>query len=427
MFVRWLWRGLFVLLCLANLKLYWPSPLAHDLQTTHPSWSDQLRASQAALESHAPEQMQLLFPEGYYFCYLFTGLTHIDIALRDPHHVAEAIERAQWCLSKLDSAAGKAPFPPDLPPDHGMFYSAWKAHLRAGVVMLQAGKNTTDASTLRQECDAIASALSTSETPFLPSYRQAAWPCDTVPAIHALATYDHVFGEQRYRDTIEQWLQATRERLDPETGLLPHTANVPTGDEVSVARATSQMIILRLLPDIDAAFAKQQYERFRKRYGTTFLGIPCVREYPSGVSGLGDVDSGPLIFGRSLSATVLMIGVAQIYGDRLQADAIAQTGEVVGLPWTWNQKKRYAGGLLPVGDMIVGYAYAARPWFSEGAHQPTEEAKPSPLWRWPVHILSLLCWLPFLVFRWRRRSRHSEPERDALHRSRGNRDTIDRP
>jgi len=159
-----------------------------------------------------------------------------------------------------------------------------------------------------------------------------------LPAIHALSAYDRVMGEHRYRDTISTWLEDARERVDPETGLLPHTAELPDGRNVGIARATSQMIMLRLLPDIDPIFARQQYEVFRSRYLTTFLGAPCLLEYPSGISGTGDVDSGPLIFGRSLSATVLMMGVAQIYGDQQLADAIAQSGEAVGLPWTSQQK-----------------------------------------------------------------------------------------
>lgn len=148
--------------------------------------------------------------------------------------------------------------------------------------------------------------------------------------------------EGRYSETITKWLTAARERLDPKTGLLPHTASLPDGRRVGVTRATSQGIILRLLPDIDPEFAKAQYELFRTRFLTTFAGAPCVLEYPSGVSGSGDVDSGPLIFGRSLSGTVMMIAVAQIDGDQSLANAITQAGETVGLPWTSSGQKNYA-------------------------------------------------------------------------------------
>ena len=97
----------------------------------------QLAANRSALEAGAPSQMQHLFPEGYYFSYLFDGLTWVELAMRDAAHVQQAIKAALWCLSRLDSPQGREPFPADLPPDHGMFYSAWKCSLRAGVVALQ--------------------------------------------------------------------------------------------------------------------------------------------------------------------------------------------------------------------------------------------------------------------------------------------------
>ena len=128
--------------------------------------------------------------------------------------------------------------------------------------MLQQANDPAEVREFRRECDAIAAAVSESETPFLASYDNAVWPCDTVPAIHALSVYDRIFQEDRYRSVIAAWLDHARERLDPETGRLPHTAKPPAGSEVGVARATSQVILLRLLPDIDAAFAKRQYEDF---------------------------------------------------------------------------------------------------------------------------------------------------------------------
>ena len=324
--------------------------------------------------------------------------------MRDETHAGRAIDEALWCLSNLDSPEGRAPFPPRLPPDHGMFYSAWKCQLRAGIVRLQDGSDLQQLAELKKDCDAIAEAIENSETPFLASYDRAAWPCDTVPAIHALAVYDRISKESRYSELIQSWLAAARERLDTETELLPHTASLPDGTNVGVARATSQVIMLRFLPDIDAKFAKQQYERFRDRFVTRFVGAPCVLEYPTGVVGKGDVDSGPLIFGRSLTGTVMMMGVAQIYGDQSLADAIAQSGETVGLPWTFNGQKRYVGGILPIGDIIVAYAHVARPWFSSRDHFPDTEYRVAPYWRWQIHLLSLMVLLPPIVG-WMRRSR----------------------
>ena len=404
-----------LVIVLANVRLYVPSPLARTNDRAPRHLARQLAASRAALDAGTATEMQQLFPEGYYFSHLFYGLTWVELAMRDSTYEKRAIAEARRSLSCLESQEGSAPFPPGLPPNHGMFYSAWKAHLRAGVVMIQRPDTASeDLAVLRHECDALADAMERSETPFLPSYLGAAWPCDTLPAIHAMATYDRLTGETRYSELITDWLTKARQRFDPETGLFPHTASLPDGRDVGVARATSQVIILRLLPDIDAHLAASQYCTFRERFMTTFLGLPCVREYPSGIDGPGDVDSGPLIAGRSLSATVLMMGVAQIYGDRHWADAVAQTGELVGLPWTWDGKKRYMGGVLPLGDIMVGYAHVARPWFGGEAHCPTAPQPLSLFWRCGVHALSAFALLLIVLVLRRRKKPAADCNRGSL-------------
>ena len=357
----------------------------------------QLNANRAAIDAGAPNQMQEYFPEGYYFCYLFHGLTWVELALRDATHTDRAITEAIDCLSHLDSDRGRAPFPAYLPPDHGMFYSAWKTSLCAGIAVLQQGSDADHLQDLRQQCDAIREAIQKAETPFLASYDGSVWPCDTLPAIHAMAAHDRLAGENRYGDFIRDWIGDVKQRLDPETGLIPHTAGLPDGRRIGGARATSQVIILRMLPDIDASMARNHYQRFRERFLTTFVGAPCVLEYPSGVTGPGDVDSGPLIAGRSIVGTVVTIALAQIYGDQSIADAIAQTGETIGLPWTVDGQKTYVAGILPVGNIIVAYAHIARPWFAKQEHVPELSCRVSIWWRLPIHAVSLAIFVPTLL------------------------------
>ncbi|MGB7346053.1 MAG: hypothetical protein WBD20_17680 [Pirellulaceae bacterium] len=403
--VVWTWRFVVVAIVFFNARLYWPSPLAQSRDEVPPTLVAQLAANRSAIDTGTPEQMQRLFPEGFYFCYVLHGLTWVELALRDDSFSEQAIAEALECLSELNSPAGRQPFPRSLPPEHGMFYSAWKCSLRAGVVLLQQGRDPDQLDALRRECDAIRDAIANSETPFLASYIDSAWPCDTVPAIHAMSTCDFITNENRYGDVVAQWLRDTRDRLDAETGLLPHTASLPDGQRVGVARATSQVICLRLLADIDAVFAKDQYERFRKRFLTSFVGAPCVLEYPSGVAGSGDIDSGPLIFGRSIAGTVLMMAVAQVYGDQSLANAIAQSGETVGLPWTSGGQKDYVGGALPIGDIIVAYAHVARPWLVQHEHHPDTEFRVATYWRWQIHAWSLLVMLPLAIGYFRRKQR----------------------
>ena len=402
--VKWLkrivkisWIALLAFTVLLNVRLYCATPLAPNAERIPQTLLEQLASNREAIESGAPESMQKLFPEGYFFCYVFHGLTWIELALRHPQLSNRALVEANWALQHLDSTAGRAPFPPDLPPNHGMFYSAWTCHLLAGIVAVEKASDKLTLERLRAHADQIKFHLGRSKTPFMASYHGSCWPCDTLPAVHAMSTYDRLTNESRYKSTIESWVSQCRERLEPNTNLIPHTSASVDGAPSSGARATSQVIILRFLPDIDPKFAKEQYTGFRNRFTSTFAGIPAIREYPSGVSGHGDVDSGPLIFGHSLSATVLSIGIAQQYGDQELADAIARSGEVVGLPWTSRGKKRYAAGLLPVGEIMVAYAYVARPWFEKDRHFPDTTFTVSRWWRAPTHLISSTLLLPWLV------------------------------
>src|SRR5690606_21723034 len=155
----------------------------------------------------------------------------------------------------------------------------------------------------------------------------------------------------RYADTVRRWLDKVRRRLDPRTGLIPHRADAETGAPAEMARGSSQSLIHRFLPDIDPAFAREQYLRFREHHLAFPLGLgPAVREYPHGVDGAGDVDSGPLLLGVSLSATTVALGAAQVNGDASLARALANYGELAGLPIGTPWTKRYAFGLLPIGD-----------------------------------------------------------------------------
>ena len=401
--LRLLLYAFLFLLIVVNFRLYLPSPLASEATQLPPTILKQLASSRAALEQGSPAQMQSLFPEGYVFSYLFHGLTWVEVGLRDPQYRDQAIREAQWAMKFVDSEKGREAFP-ELPPDHGMFYSAWRADLAAGIFMLQNGSDPNWKAELQQQCDAIADVLLDSPTTFPPSYVGASWPCDTFPGIHAMATYDHVTQEARYQDVIDRFKRRSKSSIDNKTGLISHFTDYQTGEPLSPARATSQTVILRTMPDIDPELAKQQYKQFRSQFFQPLIGLPSVLEFPRGTSGgLGDVDSGPLIAGRSLSATVMAIGLAQIYGDKAWSDAIAQTGEAIGCPLTFGGKRTYAFGLVPIGEQIVAYSYVAKPWFAT-AHQVEDEFPLSKFWRLPFHFLSLAIFA-FAIWLIRRRKK----------------------
>lgn len=373
----------------------------------------QLTFLRTALDGGAGDDAQRLFPEGYFFLHALHalyGLTWAELGMRRPAgERSAALREARWALARLESPSGRAPFSPDLTPAYGVFHRGWSNLLRGQVLSLQPAGQRDPAEARRFADDSAAigeafdAAFDAGGSPYLAAYPGQAWPVDSTVAIASLRLHDTLLPV-RFAGTAERWLQEVRRRLDPRTGLLPHQADPDSGEPIEVARGSSQSLIQRFLVDIDPAFAGEQYARFRDRFLATPLGLgPAVREYPHGMDGPGDVDSGPLPLGISLSATAVTLGAAQVHGDAPLAAALANYGELAGLPLDTPWTKRYAFGLLPIGDAFLAWSKTARPWVAALPAPPP--AVTSPWWRVPLlSILSLLGVLPWLaaLIRYRR-------------------------
>jgi hypothetical protein len=381
-----------LLLLVANLRLYLPAPPPPG-RVAGEVWPE-LRYVRAALDRGAGAEMQALFPEGDFFTHVLYGLAWVNAGLQlpaDSPQRAEALEEARRAWRALGEPERRTPFRSarTLAPEYGIFYAGWRNYLLAGVLLLQppGALDPGELQTFEEQCAEIAAAFEAHSSPFLPAYPGMAWPVDSFPALLSLRVHSHLVDD-RYAPLLERWLAEVEGYLDPETGLFPHRVDPRTGARLQGARATSQVLILRFLLDLDPERGEEHYRRFRERYVVMRAGIPGVLEYPMGLSGRGDVDSGPLVRGVSLSATALMIGTARVYGDEELSEAIWHAGELLGVPVRFGGTKRYALGLLPVGDAFAVWSKTAHPWIST---IPTETYASSIPWGWRLrlHALSL--------------------------------------
>lgn len=130
---------------------------------------------------------------------------------------------------------------------------------------------------------------------------------------------------------------------------------------------------------------------------TTVAGLPGVREYPHGREGAGDVDSGPLLAGVSLSATTVTLGAARAWGDARLAEPLRFGGEFLGMGIEIGGEKRYALGVLPVGDAFLAWSKTAPLWPDAQPVDAFDDVAPW-WWRLPLHAVTLLLlaliWLP---------------------------------
>ncbi len=368
----------------------------------------QLNYLEAALQGGAGDEMQALFPEGFFFTHVLYGLTWVELSQASsvaPQVRDRALDQARWALEQLESAEGTRVYDQALDPPYGIFYAGWHTWLEGGLLTMQDAQayDSTDVERFIANCERLAMAFAQRETPFLESYRGAAWPSDALVGIAALRLHDRLFAP-RFEHTTTEWLTRVKSRLDPATRLIPHEARLPEGGVAEGARGSSQSLMLRFLIEVDAAFAQVHYRRFRRQFVSTRGGIPGVREYAKGTSGPGDIDSGPVVFDLGAAATIVTLGTARTYGDQALADPLLQTIESLGLPLSPGGKKRYLFGQLPIGDAFLAWSKVARP------HQELHTVAPyAPVGRWwwrlPFHgitfVLVMLVWIPVVRSKYR--------------------------
>lgn len=351
--------------------------------------------------------MQRIFPEGWFFSHALYGFAWVNVAMQTPDAGLRrrAIEEVRWVLQRMDTPEGLGPFTARTQVEHGVFYLGWKNRLLGGLLALRPEPVSGETAAFHRQSEELAAAFRATPSLHLDAYPGRAWPCDNVMALASLRLHDELFGPQ-FADVMESWLAYTRGHLDPETGLVVHKIDGGSGAMLIPARASTQVYILCLLPELSPEFARDQYARFRRIFVQDWLGYLPVREYPKEKSGPGDVDTGPLIMGISPSATVVSIAAARANGDYELAERSVILSETIGVPWTSGGEKSFGFGRIVVADAFLVWGKTLVPWTRtpEASFPPSTPA----WWRWRIHAVSLLI-VGLVVFSIRRTLRPRAP------------------
>jgi len=358
----------------------------------------QLRNIGRRLRAGEGADMQRIFPEGWFFSHALYGFAWVNVALQsnDDALKRQAFTEARWVLDRMDTPEALAPFMADTQVRHGVFYLGWKNRLLGGLLTAIPPDERTPAevSAFHSQSDELAAAFRVTPSLHLDAYPGQAWPCDNVTALASLRLHDELFGS-RHHEIIDAWVAGTKRNLDPSTGMIAHQCDVRTGRSLVPPRASTQVYIHALLPELSAGFAREQYARFRSAFVSDWLGYLPVREYPHGISGRGDVDTGPLILGISPSATTVSIAAARANGDCELAERSVILSETVGFPWTSGGEKSFGFGRIVVADAFLVWGKTLVPW---SRVQITEFPRTTPpWWRWRLHAITMamlmLTWL----------------------------------
>jgi len=371
--------------------------LCSDVDTRKPFYGSQNKIfSQLEYLNHNLESgardMQNIFPEGAFFLYALYGLSWVETALALPGNAdvrKEALVESKRALKLFVNDRAVRIFDSVDSPPRGAFYSGWSNYLRAKILLLE--KNSASSDKLVQDyvdqCREIKKALEMQASPFLASYSGGVWPADGLVAVASLNLYKEIL-DSSYVDVVDQYMSKVKNRLSLKYGLIAHSVDAVTGNLKEEPRGASQVLMLRLLAEIDTEFALSQYLQFRANFVTTWLGLPAVREYPKDTFGLGDIDSGPVIFGVGAAASVVSIATFQAYGDSLLANRMNLVMEALSISYTWNGKRGYTLGLLEVGDAFLCWARTTPNYILSNSLRSEEYE--SPWWRLKFQMSSLL-------------------------------------
>jgi hypothetical protein len=349
-----------VLLIHLNLGLFYVP--AYDEGGADKGLLGSLRHLREALRDSAGERMQAFYPEGYFFMQAMYGLSWCDVAegrpLDDPLY-REAMTAIAAADSALDTDKGRAVFTKELPIPYGAFYNGWRTYLLGRRIALQKGAaDSLDRLRFENNCFDIATQLVAGQSTYPESYPGQSWPSDAAVCAACLSLYDRVLDTSLYTGIIGNWMKQVKAKLDPR-GMVPHSVTWPDNAVKEGARGSSTSLMLCFWDEIDTAFARQQFTLYKKYFLTSRFGLPGIREYPQGLTGNGDVDSGPVLLGVGGSASVVGLRVMTLYGESDIAVGLRNSIETFGCSHFDGKHKRYLFGVLPVADAFIAWANAA--------------------------------------------------------------------
>lgn len=182
---------------------------------------------------------------------------------------------------------------------------------------------------------------------------------DNVVALASIRNYERIVGKQD-SNIVNAWVDYARSNLlDPHTGLLAFRY-APDGTTLTESRGSGAAWNSFYLPFVDSRFASEQWNSMREALIQTRL-FTGLREYRRGRFGLGDVDSGPVIFGFSPSGTGFALAGARHARDGRLITSMLCSLEAAGTTVDLGDGRHYL--TVPVvGDAIVLAAKTAVVW-----------------------------------------------------------------
>jgi len=166
------------------------------------------------------------------------------------------------------------------------------------------------------------------------TYPGEVYPADLSVVAASVAMHDRATGGD-HSALLSDWsVRFAAAARDPETGMLYQSLSPRGGVATGLPRGSGTAFAAYFLAGVDPILSGALYDALEVQ---GLLGFGGVREYPPGVRGFGDIDSGPVLLGVSVSATGFGIAGARAHGDERTYRRLARTATLFGVPvGGWN-------------------------------------------------------------------------------------------
>ncbi|MBX2802652.1 MAG: hypothetical protein KTR31_33540 [Myxococcales bacterium] len=153
----------------------------------------------------------------------------------------------------------------------------------------------------------------------------ARWPTDQAATLHAIHLFDRAHGTQRSREPLERFLVTAL----PADGSLPPTEITGSVADAAIPRGSSLSFLVRYLAPLAPRAAQTLWQRGLPQFLAQVGPMAGMREWPAGVDGPADIDSGPIVMGIGASATAFGEAAARAVADHETAAQLERTSELV--------------------------------------------------------------------------------------------------
>ncbi len=178
----------------------------------------------------------------------------------------------------------------------------------------------------------------------LETYPGEYYPVDNAMAVASIALrgrVDQARGHEpetaaRRVALARRWARKARvSYIDQASGLLLQSSTPIAEDEPSTGfpRGSGSALAAFALNYVDDGLSAQLQRALRTQLLAPVLGFGVLQEYPASVAWgarASDIDSGPLIFGYSISASGFMLGASRAQGDERSFESLMATFSMLG-------------------------------------------------------------------------------------------------